>query len=105
MFYFFHKLSLSPQRLDVKLLCFVTRGAPVYFIKNFLFGYDLNGKNLKIHSIPTSINFSETSFSQEHVFYLIPILNDFDGLRRFFGINCLSYASFTYLQCHIIIIL
>ena len=71
MLYFFHKLSLSPQRLDVKLFCFVTRGAPVYSVKNFFFGYD---------SIPTGINFSETSFPQEHVFDLVPILNDFDSL-------------------------
>jgi hypothetical protein len=80
MLYFFHKLSLSPQRLDVKLFCFVTRGAPVYSVKNFFFGYDLDGKNLKIDSIPTGINFSETSFPQEHVFDLVPIFNDFDSL-------------------------
>jgi len=80
MLYFFHKLSLTPKGLDVKLLCFIPRGAPVNFIKYFFFGYNLDSKNLKIDSIPTGINFSETSFSKEHIFDLIPVLNDFDGL-------------------------
>ena len=80
MLYFFHKLGLIPQRLDVELLSFVARGAPVDSIKNFFFGYGLDGKNLKIDSIPTGVNFSETSFPKEHVFDFIPILNDFDGL-------------------------
>lgn len=80
MLYFFHKLGLGPQRLDIELFSLVTRGAPVYSIKYFFFGYNLNGKNLKIDSIPTGINFSEASFPKEHVFDFVPILNDFDGL-------------------------
>lgn len=103
MTYFFHKLGLIPQRLYVKFLSFVTWSAPVNSIENFFFGDDLNGENLKINSIPTGINFSEASFSKEHILDLVSVLDDFDGFWGLFGINGLSQASFTYLQCHIII--